>query len=201
MKQLMLARRRGLTAIALGFLALLVAGGAAFATIRSTTGSISGCYAKRDGALRVIDAATQQRGSGENALAWSRTPAPGPKGDTGPDGAKGVPGDSGQQGPKGSTGDLGFPGPLGPQGPQGPPGSPDYRTSWSQFVDVPALGELTVVATCPAGRKPAGGGWYVDGGDVVETRISDDKSGWQVTVDAGLFGGHVQVVAVCGRTP
>ena len=86
---LMLARRKRLTGVAVGLVALLAFGGVALATIPGSGGAISGCYAKKDGSLRVIDATTQCR-SGENALTWNQTGPQGPKGDAGAEGRGGT---------------------------------------------------------------------------------------------------------------
>jgi hypothetical protein len=63
------------TAIAIG--ALVVAlGGAAFAAIPDSNGTIHGCYQKNNGNLRVVDAAGECKNS-ENALAWNEQGPPG----------------------------------------------------------------------------------------------------------------------------
>lgn len=192
----LLTSRRRLVGVTLGVVVLLVGGGAALATIPDG-GTISGCYAKGDGSLRVVDPSTATCGAGEGALAWSQTPPPGPKGATGPQGANGDQGDQGPQGPKGVTGDLGFPGPQGPQGPEGPPGSPFYAATFSEYVELPPLNEdVTVTAACSAGRKVVGWGWGLEDGDIVIARPTDDFSAWQVTARS-LTGGHVQAIAVC----
>ena len=121
---------------------------------------------KSTGSLRVVDASTAQCRDDESSLAWSQIPPQGPQGSTGAQGPKGAQGDQGAPGAKGVTGDLGFPGPTGPQGPPGPPGSPFWRASWSDYVDVPPLGDVTVSAACPAGEQAAGGGFDADGASV-----------------------------------
>ena len=123
MKWLHLWSRRSLV-LAAGVAALLVAGGAALATIPGGDGVIKGCYAKKDGALRVIDSAASCR-AGESTLTWNQK---GPKGDRGPQGPRGYDGQTGPTGPAGADGADGLPGQHGPQGdmgdpgPQGPPG-------------------------------------------------------------------------------
>jgi hypothetical protein len=112
-------------AIAAGAAALLVCGGVAYATIPSTGGVISACYAKSGGALRVIDTAQSSCGNGETQLNFNQTGPQGPKGDTGPQGAKGDPGPQGAKGdtgPQGAKGDTGPQGPAGSQGPKGDQG-------------------------------------------------------------------------------
>ena len=98
------------------------------------------------------------------------------------------------------TGDLGFPGPTGPQGPPGPPGSPFWRASWSDYVDVPPLGDVTVSAACPAGEQAAGGGFNADGASVTVNHPMENLGGWEIEVTGGVLGGHARVVAVCGHT-
>ncbi len=191
--------RRRLTGIVIGLITLLVGASAALATIPGSGGVISGCYAKKNGSLRVIDASTAKCGNGENALAWNQTPPQGPKGDPGPQGPKGDRGDQGPQGPKGLTGDLGFQGPVGPLGPQGPPGSPLVRTTWSGPVDVPAFGQATATASCPAGTRVMGGGYIVDGANVTIGQPTIDFTAYQVTAET-IFGGHINAVGICGNT-
>lgn len=193
-----LTRRRRLTGIALGLFALLVGGGAALATIPSG-GTITGCYATRDGSLRVIDRSIATCGNGEQTLGWSQTPPQGPKGATGSQGAKGDQGDPGPQGSKGFTGDLGLQGPAGPQGLPGPPGSPRFRASYSDDVTVPVNGEATATAVCPAGARVTDGGYWVAGVEVLEARPTADFTGYQV-VAGSLLGGRFGAVAVCGWT-
>jgi hypothetical protein len=125
MKWLHLWSRRSLV-LAIGVAAVLVGGGAALATIPGSDGVIKGCYAKKDGTLRVIDSATTaQCKPTENALTWNQK---GPKGDTGAQGPRGYEGQTGPTGPMGPAGEDGLPGQDGPQGdpgdqgPQGPPG-------------------------------------------------------------------------------
>jgi hypothetical protein len=90
------------------------------AAIPDGNGTVHGCYAKRDGMLRVIDTgAGQTCTSKETALDWSQT---GPTGATGPLGPTGPPGSSGQTGPPGPTGETGPPGATGETGPPGATG-------------------------------------------------------------------------------
>ena len=78
----------GVVALAL----LLITGGVAYATIPDSNGVIHGCYATKNGSLRVIDpSAGQSCGTKEAALDWN---AQGPQGSTGP---------AGPAGPAGST--------------------------------------------------------------------------------------------------
>jgi hypothetical protein len=92
-------RIRGLRML-LGAAALLVtAGGIAYATIPSTGGVISGCYEKRTGLLRVIDAASGKTCmSFETPISWNQK---------GEQGLPGVQGEKGERGPQGPTGESG----------------------------------------------------------------------------------------------
>jgi hypothetical protein len=89
-------RRRTLVA-AVATVALLAAGGIAYATIPDSAGVIHGCYQQATGALRVIDSATESCRSTEAALSWNQTGPPGPQGPAGPAGPQGSPGLSGYE--------------------------------------------------------------------------------------------------------
>lgn len=134
--------------------ALLAAGGVGWAAIPGADGTISGCYQKESGALRLLDAAGGETcRNSELAVSWSKTavgaqgpagpagpqgergpqgePGPagpqgeqGPQGDPGPAGPAGADGQRGETGPQGPQGDVGPAGPAGPQGEQGPQGPP-----------------------------------------------------------------------------
>ena len=69
----------------LGLTALIVSvSGVAYAAIPETDGVIHGCYAKHNGALRVIDTSTGAACKGnEVALPWSQSGPPGPPGPSG----------------------------------------------------------------------------------------------------------------------
>jgi hypothetical protein len=106
--------------------------GVAYAAIpNSGNGVINGCYEKKTGILRVIDAQAGKSCLGfETPISWSQ------KGEPGAAGAAGAPGAVGPAGPTGPTGPRGLEGPQGPkgdkgddgtdgaQGIQGPPGEP-----------------------------------------------------------------------------
>lgn len=192
-------RRRALVAT-LGIAALLVGGGVALATIPGSGGAISGCYAKKDGSLRVIDASSDACKTGESALAWNQTGAQGPKGDAGPQGPKG---DAGPQGPQGPQGDQGVPGPQGPQGERGPRGpvtAPGYQLVYA-FGDGTWYGtDKTVTASCPAGKKAVAGAYYQLNANIVISEPEGDLSGWTVTARPNLpYGELIEVIAVCAN--
>jgi hypothetical protein len=105
------------TAVWLGGVAL----GAAHAAIPDENGVYTGCYGS-SGALRTIDAATQQCRGNETRITWNAEGPAGPAGPVGPTGPAGLPGAqgaTGPAGPQGLQGDQGVPGPQGPQGAQG----------------------------------------------------------------------------------
>ncbi|MDX6397015.1 MAG: hypothetical protein QOJ43_423 [Gaiellaceae bacterium] len=107
--------------------------GVAYAAIpNSGNGVINGCYEKKTGILRVIDAQAGKSCLGfETPISWSQKGEPGaagaagapgavgPAGPTGPTGPRGL---EGPEGPKGDKGDDGTDGAQGIQGPQGPQG-------------------------------------------------------------------------------
>ena len=88
---------------------VLAASGVGIAAIPGKGGVIRSCYAKKTGALRVIDTGKRCK-RGEKLLTWNNKGAtgapglPGAKGDPGPQGAAGTPGDTGPQGPAGTPG-------------------------------------------------------------------------------------------------
>ncbi|HEX7317918.1 MAG TPA: hypothetical protein VF297_28700 [Pyrinomonadaceae bacterium] len=86
-----------------------VAGGMVVASIPAPDGTITGCYQKNNGHLRVVESAGQCNPS-EQVLTWNQEGPVGPQGPAGPQGATG---------PQGLTGPAGPEGPVGPQGPAG----------------------------------------------------------------------------------
>ena len=96
-----------------------VAGGMVVSSIPADDGTITGCYQKNNGQLRVVESASQCNPS-ELALTWQQQGPPGPQGPIGPQGPAGP---QGATGPQGLTGPEGPAGPVGPEGPQGPAGA------------------------------------------------------------------------------
>src|SRR3712207_269865 len=94
--------------------------GVASGAIPGLNGTISGCYAKATGLLRVIDAEAGKAclATSEVPIRWSQT---GPQGPTGPRGA------------------------TGPQGATGPAGPPPSAFSASGSVEIPRQAKATVV--------------------------------------------------------
>jgi collagen triple helix repeat protein len=224
--------RSTLTGLAAGLVVLALGGGVAFATIPGPGGVIHGCYTKLSGAVRVIDTGSCR--PTESALTWNQTGPQGPQGPQGPKGAQGAQGPqgapglqgakgdqgpegpSGQQGPKGDTGDAGPAGPQGPQGAQGPAGAqgapgpqgPAGGVSGYQVVrfdfDVPNLGEADGKATCPAGKRPTGGGFFTDSANlhVLHNYPSIDGVSWYILVsNSDLFTTwQAEAFAICANT-
>lgn len=110
------------SAVAVTLLSGVVAG-FAVAAVPSSDGVISGCYASKTGALRVVDVQRGQTCSpAEVALRWNATGPQGREGLTGPIGATGSTGATGPVGPGGAPGRDGTVGPSGPAGQQGADG-------------------------------------------------------------------------------
>ena len=99
-----------------------VAGGMVVASIPAANGTITGCYHKNNGQLRVVESASQCNPS-ELALTWQQQGPTGPQGPIGPQGPTGPQGATGPQGLTGLTGLTGPAGPTGPEGPEGPAGT------------------------------------------------------------------------------
>jgi hypothetical protein len=100
---------------------VMATSGLAVAAIPSGNGSITACYHKRTGALRVVDAARKCDARTERVLAWNE------KGIQGDVGATGAAGRDGERGPQGLQGPRGDSGERGATGPQGIPGSAAAR--------------------------------------------------------------------------
>jgi hypothetical protein len=98
-------RRRGTRMLLIAMAMLAGASGIALATIPGSTGVISGCYEKRIGILRVIDAeAGKKCTTYETPISWNQNGqdgAPGLPGADGKDGAPGAPGADGKDGQDG----------------------------------------------------------------------------------------------------
>jgi type VI protein secretion system component Hcp len=138
------------------FLALGGGAYAAVSAIPSADGTIHGCYATSDGALRVI-AAGHACTKHEKVLAWNEegrrgaTGARGTTGATGPQGAAGAQGPAGAAGAAwlaGAAGVNGTDGAIGPAGPQGP-GAPVPATAVDDSDYVLTLNEPGGTITVP----------------------------------------------------
>jgi hypothetical protein len=123
-------------------LALVTAGGVAYATIPDSNNVYTACI-KNAGTIRLIDPslpstnAMSRCTSNESQVTWNQGGPKGPPGDKGPTGDQGpvgdkgpagnagvagAPGDKGPTGDKGAQGDPGAKGPDGDKGPTGDPG-------------------------------------------------------------------------------
>src|ERR671922_742774 len=140
-----------------GAIATVALAGTAYATIPGGDGTISGCYAKSGGTLRVIDASVTSCKSGETALNWDQHGQPGP------------------QGPQGE------PGPAGPQGEPGAPGSPGGLSGYeivSEISETNSADFKTQIVNCPSGKVPVGGGAQTGaGGGAAVPRFDNSPAG------------------------
>jgi len=144
-----LISRGGLVALLVG--ALVLAGiGVANAQIPAQDGTISSCYTKSTGGIRIVDAASTNCKSGETSLTWNQQGNTGPQGPVGPQGATGP---AGPQGATGAIGPQGAQGPTGPQGPQGPAGNGTVHL-YHNYTAVQGIG--TAPATVASVQVPAG---------------------------------------------
>jgi hypothetical protein len=128
-------------------LVVAVGAGVAYSAIPATNGAINGCYEKKTGILRVIDAEAGKKClSFETPISWNQQ---GAKGDPGATGATGAQGDQGSQGPQGPAG------PQGDRGPQGDTGAPGAKGD--QGIPGPAGANGATGATGPKGDTGAPG--------------------------------------------
>ncbi len=106
--------------------------------------------------------------------------------------AKGDQGLEGPQGPQGAT---------GLQGPQGPSGLSGYEIIVGAGKNLATLEGFDVTVSCPAGKRPLGGGYSgshigVDGNELTLDRLS-----WRVRGAAGALapfqGAHVIPLVIC----
>ncbi|HET8653564.1 MAG TPA: hypothetical protein VFM13_13450 [Gaiellaceae bacterium] len=94
---------------------------------------------------------------------------------------RGARGPVGARGPAGLTGPAGAPGPAGPAGAagaQGPPGPVSLTYASSAVTPLPANGQATAAAVCPAGMVVTGGGAFTPSTDV---DVSINSSDWDAT--------------------
>jgi hypothetical protein len=109
------------------------------AAVPTSTGLITGCYARSTGSLRIVDRESGEAcRASEQALEWNMR---------------------GPQGLPGPTGQMGEPGPKGDQGLQGEPGAPGglghaYQTEPSGFIDI--TGTYPAFTTLVEMQLPAG---------------------------------------------
>jgi Collagen triple helix repeat (20 copies) len=135
------------------------------------------------------------------------TGAQGPKGDTGAQGPKGDTGATGQQGPQGIQGVQGVQGFTGPQGPSGVSGYERVTVDTGAF-NLAFQVQSFVLAPCPAGKRPLGGGYELVG-TAAQTGLAvlmsgpydNGTSGWRVSFrnasSNGLSNVQVRAYVVC----
>jgi hypothetical protein len=163
-------------AAALFLVGAVIAAGAT-AVIPAADGTITGCYKKNNGQLRVVDTAGDCHPS-ELALTWNQQGQPGPPGPPGPQGEQGDPGPgvptvSGFVRPDGSTYGGGF--------------TVTKLGTGHYFLDFPlaAFGDFPAIATS---------GWGIPGAaPTVNVVLS--------TVTATVWRNEIRVVAPDGTTP
>jgi hypothetical protein len=117
-------RKSQFVAVSVALLAATaIAVGVAYAAIPGSDGTISGCYFKVTGVLRVIDTGKNEKclPNFETAISWN---AKGAKGDPGAPGVPGTPGAQGVPGKDGIDGKNGAPGAPGKDGTNGQDGAP-----------------------------------------------------------------------------
>jgi hypothetical protein len=135
------AARRGLSLLSAAAVLIAVGVGISQAAIPGADGTISACYKKAGGALRVIDARAAKCKSTEKALRWSQT------------------------GPAGAQGLAGPTGPVGPEGPRGPAGASGGGDAGSTvtfaFTSSPAQLGFNNVLTRVVGKSVPAGSWAI----------------------------------------
>lgn len=194
------------------------------AAIPDPNSVIHACY-RGNGNLRLVDKSSCV--SNETPVSWNQTgpqgpqgvPGPqgiaGPQGEAGPQGVpgpqgtpgpQGVAGPQGTQGPQGVAGTQGASGPEGPPGPQGQPGVPGPSgpagVSGYEIVNtmgtLPTNGSVSVVATCPSGKRVLGGGYVVPSeADTAPLSRPEADNAWRVDFKSNGGSGTASVYAIC----
>jgi len=153
--------------------------GIAYAQIPAQDGTISTCFTKSTGSIRVIDASVTNCKAGETSLTWNQQGNTGPQGPTVPTGPQGAAGAQGPQGATGATGATGAQGPQGATGPQGAPGNGVVHGYSVRDSSLQSIGSGIVVVKkvlVPAGT-------YLLGASVTAT--SNDDTTVYCELDAG----------------
>jgi hypothetical protein len=203
---------RSTALLAAGAIVGMAVASAAAAGAASTAASstLTACAAK-DGTLRLVPNGTTCPKSAKR-VSWAVTGPPGPAGPAGATGATGA------TGPQGATGPAGVTGPAGAQGPAG--------VSGYEFINavtpLPPQVTTEAKATCPSGKSPVGGGYWViltannqipltpppDVRVVADTPYADaivggpspSPRGWKVLLyNGGTEAQGVQVTATCAQ--
>jgi hypothetical protein len=176
------------------------------AAIPDPSGMIHACY-RPNGNLRLVDKSSCT--GNETAISWSQAGPQGPQGGAGPQGAPGPQGSPGLQGPPGPQGVAGPQGLLGPQGPPGPPGpqgSPGpigpAGVGGYEIINtmgmLPTNGTVSVVATCPSGKRVLGGGYVVPSEtDTAPLSRPEADNAWRVDFKSNGGSGTASAYAIC----
>ncbi len=155
----------------------MLVGGIAFASIPASTGTISGCYSKLTGGLRVIDASRQTCPKSQVPIAWNQT---GPAGASGPAGPPS--GTSYAVGPI-ETAEVHDLSDLGP---------------WTEVATVGSMGQLQAQCVDPFAEFPAQTywGWFQfdnTSGDTLKFFDSDPSQPDFAYIDPGTYGPEADV--------
>jgi collagen triple helix repeat protein len=114
--------RRVRVSVAAAVLLVLVAAGAAYATIPDGHGVYTACLLKSTGTIRLIDPSITGNSLLNHCTQYETQITFNEQGQPGPTGATGATGPAGPAGPTGATGQAGAQGAIGPAGPAGPNG-------------------------------------------------------------------------------
>ncbi len=195
--------------------AAVIAAAAYAVAVAATGGSVTACYAKSDGAARIIKN-TGVCTAAETKISWDKNAGIGATGPAGPAGATGVKGARGAKGATGPAGVIGPTGPKGATGPAGPAGS-SGREVVTDSISGSGNGLKSNSIDCPAGKVAVGGGGgafgVIDQGSNNGPRITASIpitngqtgiTGWRVDAHAApAFGGNwnLNVYAICVNLP
>jgi len=153
--------------------------GISYAQIPAQNGTISTCFTKSTGSIRVIDASVTNCKSGETSLTWNQQGNTGPQGPPGATGATGATGPQGPQGAPGPTGAAGPQGPPGVTGPQGVPGNGIVSGYAARDASVQSIGSGSTVVK----QVLVAPGTYILGGSI--KAASNDDTTVYCELDAG----------------
>lgn len=169
-----------------------LAGGASYASIPDSSGTIHACYVPPRNKLSVVDTSMASCPAKSVPVSW---PQSGPQGPQGPEGP---------QGPQGPQGAQGAQGPTGPQGPAGATALQSVTTISSSTVVAPGSGGvLQADCSSPNWIGVGGGEWDSAGGDIEVTDSyalsnGDNPYGWYLyVVNHGTVSHEVTVYATC----
>ena len=123
--------------------------------------------------------------------------------------ALGLVGPRGPAGPQGPQGVIGAQGPEGPRGIQGPAGVSGWELVRAPALDIAGGQSRVAIAQCPAGKKPIGGGFIINGPrtwivieDEPRVDASFNENGWGTALDnLGTSPVRLFVTAICAIVP